>query len=164
MQFHNKTAYVWGLRYRWDPSLSRNPVPRFPHFMPPWSAHYHFKKHPPWYIFFLSLHFPDTSEFKFKFTAILQCARFSKCVSTEKSSVTQNSHFSTLQRRASGCFGSLLHFCTGVLVSSLVFFSLLDTLCRLANLVAKLIKASLQANSRNKRSANAFLRMIQLTL
>ena len=45
------------------------------------------------------------------------------------------------------------------------FFSLLDTstLCRLANLVAKLIKASLQANSRNKRSANAFLRMIQPT-
>ena len=36
MQFHDKTAYVWGLRYRWDPSLSRNPVPRFPHFMPPW--------------------------------------------------------------------------------------------------------------------------------
>ena len=32
----DKTAYVWGLRYRWDPSLSRNPVPRFPHFMPPW--------------------------------------------------------------------------------------------------------------------------------
>ena len=22
MQFHDKTAYVWGLRYRWDPSLS----------------------------------------------------------------------------------------------------------------------------------------------
>ena len=37
MQFRDKTAYVWGLRYRWDPSLSRNPVPRFPHFMPPWS-------------------------------------------------------------------------------------------------------------------------------
>ena len=36
MQFRDKTAYVWGLRYRWDPSLSRNPVPRFPHFMPPW--------------------------------------------------------------------------------------------------------------------------------
>ena len=36
-QFRDKTAYVWGLRYRWDPSLSRNPVPRFPHFMPPWS-------------------------------------------------------------------------------------------------------------------------------
>ena len=35
MQFRDKTAYVWGLRYRWDPSLSRNPVPRFPHFMPP---------------------------------------------------------------------------------------------------------------------------------
>ena len=27
MQFRDKTAYVWGLRYRWDPSLSRNPVP-----------------------------------------------------------------------------------------------------------------------------------------
>ena len=37
MQFRDKTAYVWGLCYRWDPSLSRNPVPRFPHFMPPWS-------------------------------------------------------------------------------------------------------------------------------
>ena len=37
MQFRDKTAYVWGLRYRWDPSLSRNPVPQFPHFMPPWS-------------------------------------------------------------------------------------------------------------------------------
>ena len=36
MQFHDKTSYVWGLRYRWDPSLSRNPVPRLPHFMPPW--------------------------------------------------------------------------------------------------------------------------------
>ena len=36
MQFRDKTAYVWGLRYRWDSSLSRNPVPRFPHFMPPW--------------------------------------------------------------------------------------------------------------------------------
>ena len=36
MQFRDKTAYVWGLRYRWDPLLSRNPVPRFPHFMPPW--------------------------------------------------------------------------------------------------------------------------------
>ena len=35
MQFRDKTAYVWGLRYRWDPSLSRNPVPRFRHFMPP---------------------------------------------------------------------------------------------------------------------------------
>ena len=35
MQFRDKTAYVWGLRYRWDPLLSRNPVPRFPHFMPP---------------------------------------------------------------------------------------------------------------------------------
>ena len=27
MQFHDKKAYVWGLRYRWDPSLSRKPVP-----------------------------------------------------------------------------------------------------------------------------------------
>ena len=36
MQFRDKTAYVWGLRYRWDPSLSRNPVPWFPHIMPPW--------------------------------------------------------------------------------------------------------------------------------
>ena len=27
MQFRDKTAYVWGLRYRWYPSLSRNPVP-----------------------------------------------------------------------------------------------------------------------------------------
>ena len=35
MQFRDKTAYVWGLSYRWDPSLSRNPVPWFPHFMPP---------------------------------------------------------------------------------------------------------------------------------
>ena len=34
--FHDKTAYVWGLRYQWDPSLSRNPVSRFPHIMPPW--------------------------------------------------------------------------------------------------------------------------------
>ena len=31
----NKTAYVWGLPYRWDPSLSMNPVRRFTHFMPP---------------------------------------------------------------------------------------------------------------------------------
>ena len=35
MQFRDKTAYVWGLRYRWDPSLSRIPDPRIPHFMPP---------------------------------------------------------------------------------------------------------------------------------
>ena len=35
MQFRDKTAYVWGLCYQWDPSLSRNPVPWFPHFMPP---------------------------------------------------------------------------------------------------------------------------------
>ena len=26
-RFRDKTAYVWGLRYRWDPSLLRNPVP-----------------------------------------------------------------------------------------------------------------------------------------
>ena len=38
MQFHDKTAYVWGLRYRWDPSLSMNPVRQFAHFMPPWRA------------------------------------------------------------------------------------------------------------------------------
>ena len=37
MQFRDKTAYVWGLRYRWDPSLSRIPDPRIPHFMPPCS-------------------------------------------------------------------------------------------------------------------------------
>ena len=36
MQFHDKTAYVWGLRYRWDHSLSMNPVRRFAHFMPTW--------------------------------------------------------------------------------------------------------------------------------
>ena len=43
MQFHDKTAYVWGLRYRWDPSLSMNPVRRFAHFMPPWlcSKYFH---------------------------------------------------------------------------------------------------------------------------
>ena len=35
MKFHDKTAYVWCLRYRWDPSLSMNPVRRFAHFMPP---------------------------------------------------------------------------------------------------------------------------------
>ena len=40
MQFHDKTAYVWGLRYRWDPSLSMNPVRQFAHFMPPWSVLY----------------------------------------------------------------------------------------------------------------------------
>ena len=34
--FRDKTAYVWGLRYRWDPLLSRNLIPRFPHFKPPW--------------------------------------------------------------------------------------------------------------------------------
>ena len=36
MQFRDKTAYVWGLRYRWDPTLSRKPLSCFPHFMPPW--------------------------------------------------------------------------------------------------------------------------------
>ena len=36
MQFHDKTAYVLGLRYRWDPLLSMNPARRFAHFMPPW--------------------------------------------------------------------------------------------------------------------------------
>ena len=35
MQFHDRTAYVWGLRYRWDPSLSRNLIPRFPYIKPP---------------------------------------------------------------------------------------------------------------------------------
>ena len=35
--FRDKTAYVWGLRYRWDTLLSRNLIPRFPHFKPPWS-------------------------------------------------------------------------------------------------------------------------------
>ena len=39
MQFRNKTAYVWGLRYRWDPSLLMNPVRRFAHFMPPWCVY-----------------------------------------------------------------------------------------------------------------------------
>ena len=34
---NSKTAYVRGLRYPWDPSLSRKPLPRFPHSMPPWS-------------------------------------------------------------------------------------------------------------------------------
>ena len=34
--FTTKTAYAWGLCYRWDPSLSMNPVRRFAHFMPPW--------------------------------------------------------------------------------------------------------------------------------
>ena len=38
MQFLDKTAYVWGLRYRWDPSLSMNPIRRFAYFMPPWST------------------------------------------------------------------------------------------------------------------------------
>ena len=36
MQFHDKTAYVWGLRYQWYSSLSMKPVRRFAHFMPPW--------------------------------------------------------------------------------------------------------------------------------
>ena len=41
MRFHDKTAYVWGLRYRWDPLLSRNLIPRFPHFKPPWKPPHH---------------------------------------------------------------------------------------------------------------------------
>ena len=36
MHFRDKTAYVWGLRYRWDPLLSMNLICRFAHFMPPW--------------------------------------------------------------------------------------------------------------------------------
>ena len=35
MQLCDKTAYVRGLHYRCVPSLSRKPLPRFPHFMPP---------------------------------------------------------------------------------------------------------------------------------
>ena len=35
MLFHDKTAYVRGLRYRWDPSVSMNQVRQFAHFMPP---------------------------------------------------------------------------------------------------------------------------------
>ena len=34
--FFTAKEYVWGLRYRWDPLLSMNPVRRFAHFMPPW--------------------------------------------------------------------------------------------------------------------------------
>ena len=37
MQFHDKTVYVWGLRYRWDPLLSMKPVRRLAHFMLPWA-------------------------------------------------------------------------------------------------------------------------------
>ena len=37
MQFRNKTVYVWGLCYRWDPSLSRDLIPRSLHFVPPCS-------------------------------------------------------------------------------------------------------------------------------
>ena len=37
MQFSDKTAYVWGLRYWWDPLLSMSPARRLAHFMPPWS-------------------------------------------------------------------------------------------------------------------------------
>ena len=44
MHFRDKTAYVWGLRYQWDPSLSRHPVPRFPHFMPPWILAFIFQR------------------------------------------------------------------------------------------------------------------------
>ena len=36
MQFRDKTAYVWGLCYRWVPSLSMIPARRIAHFMPPW--------------------------------------------------------------------------------------------------------------------------------
>ena len=35
MQFRDKTAYVWGLSYRWDPSLSMSPVRWLVHFMHP---------------------------------------------------------------------------------------------------------------------------------
>ena len=35
MQGHDKTAYVWGLRYGWDPSLSMSPACRLAHFIPP---------------------------------------------------------------------------------------------------------------------------------
>ena len=37
MQLCDKTAYVLGLRYRWDHLLSMNPARRLAHFMPPWS-------------------------------------------------------------------------------------------------------------------------------
>ena len=37
MQFSDKTAYVWGLHYWWDPWLSTSPTRRLAHFMPPWS-------------------------------------------------------------------------------------------------------------------------------
>ena len=36
MQPLDKTAYVRGLHYRCDPSQSRKPLRRLPHFMPPW--------------------------------------------------------------------------------------------------------------------------------
>ena len=39
MQLCDKTAYIWGLRYQWDSSLSRKPLPCFPHFMPPCPQH-----------------------------------------------------------------------------------------------------------------------------
>ena len=47
MQFRDKTAYVWGLCYRWDPSLSMNPVRQFAHFMPPciWTRLKYQKQH-----------------------------------------------------------------------------------------------------------------------
>ena len=35
--FTTKQRMFGGLRYRWDPSLSLNPVRRFAHFMPPWA-------------------------------------------------------------------------------------------------------------------------------
>ena len=34
VQFSDKTVYVWGLCYQWDPSLSMSPVLRIAHFMP----------------------------------------------------------------------------------------------------------------------------------
>ena len=34
VQFCDKTAYVWGLCYQWDPSLSMIPALRIAHFMP----------------------------------------------------------------------------------------------------------------------------------
>ena len=40
MHFRDKTAYVWGIRYRWDPSLSMSPVRQFAHFMPPCLGEY----------------------------------------------------------------------------------------------------------------------------
>ena len=39
MQFRDKTAYVCGLRSRWDPLLSMSPARRLPHFLPPHHKH-----------------------------------------------------------------------------------------------------------------------------